>query len=298
MSNATASHPRLLLKEALATRSRRNPRYSLRAFAQAMGISHTVLSLFLTGKRPLSRKAAEKAADFLGLDPTDRARFIANRAGAALDETQYDILTHDSFEVLSDPQSLSILSLLEIPGERFEPTWIARRLGISQTQAKLAIERLQRLGLVTHRDDGTWKQSRRPIRVTKNLSTPATRRFHQELLTLATERLETTPVELRDYSSITFALDPALVPYALERIRDFRRALCEELESMGKPQEVYHLSVQLFPTSQSPKTNTADRSTVSGNQHRDRPEAASECQPASSAAKGRQRMRRRPGAGF
>ena len=44
-------------------------------------------------------------------------------------------------------------------------------------------------------------------------------------------------------------MDPALLPYAKEKIRRFRKNLCAELEDAGNPKAVYTLSVQLFPMS-------------------------------------------------
>jgi hypothetical protein len=61
--------------------------------------------------------------------------------------------------------------------------------------------------------------------------------------------MENDPMPLRDLSSTTFAMDPKQVGHALKRIREFRRELSRELEEFGNPQEVYNLTVQLFPSS-------------------------------------------------
>src|SRR4029077_7937852 len=78
-SDSEISNPRLLLQAELSRRIERNPRYSMRRFSQALGVSHTVLSLVLSGKRPLSKKAAAKVSDFLGFDPAQRESLLANR---------------------------------------------------------------------------------------------------------------------------------------------------------------------------------------------------------------------------
>jgi hypothetical protein len=44
-------------------------------------------------------------------------------------------------------------------------------------------------------------------------------------------------------------MNPKNVPYAIERIRAFRRQLTDELEVMDESEEVYNLTVQLFPSS-------------------------------------------------
>jgi uncharacterized protein (TIGR02147 family) len=241
--------PRAILKAELEKRCARNPRYSLRAFARALGVSHTVLSLVLSGKRPMPPKSGQKMAESLGLGPDERERFLSREtAKAETGSAQSQRLELDKFEVIADWHHYAILSLLEIRGARFEAAWISSRLGISEMQAQLAMERLCRLELV-HKVRGKWKQSGLPLRVENTVSTPATRRCHRGLLEKALESLENDPMEARDFSAITFAMNAKNVTYALKRIRDFRRQLSEELERMGAPTEVYELAVQLFPVS-------------------------------------------------
>ena len=61
--------------------------------------------------------------------------------------------------------------------------------------------------------------------------------------------LEQDSFEIRDHSSTTMAIDPALIPYARQRIREFRRELTEELEGKGNRSEIYNLTVQIYPVS-------------------------------------------------
>jgi uncharacterized protein (TIGR02147 family) len=242
--------PEQLLKQALKERCAKNPQYSIRAFARASGISHTVLSLVLSGKRRLSKKATIKLADYLGLDPKDRKALIQKRNGPTADD--YQTLSLDAFEVISDWYHYAILSLLEIPGAQFEPRWIAKQLGIQVLNAKLAIERLQRLGLVEEVSTGVWKQSGKPLKVENTISTVATRNFHKQLLARAAESIDKDPIPVRDFASMTFALDPSQVEYARQRIRDFRRQLVADLEVKGTPSTVYNFTMQLYPVTPIP----------------------------------------------
>ena len=257
-------NPRLLLQTELTRRIQHNPRYSMRRFAQALGISHTVLSLVLSGKRPLSKKAVAQVSDFFGMGPTERARLLAHRysdgekgrSGTAVaDERRVhlDVASHqmtlDTFSVISDWYHFAILSLLEIPQAKFEARWMAGKLGISEIEAKDAIERLQRLGLVEKDNQGKWKQAGTPIRFDNQDSTAATRKYYRQLLSRALESLEHDPAETRDFTSMTLAIDPKDLGLAREKIRAFRRSLTRELESRGKPKQVYNLNIQIFPLS-------------------------------------------------
>ena len=237
--------PQSLLRAALAERCEKNPQYSIRAFARASGISHTVLSLVLSGKRRLSKQATTKLADYLGLDPRHRQALLQSREGSAADH--FETLPLDSFEVISDWYHYAILSLLELPQAQFEARSISKQLGIPILNAKLAMERLQRLSLVEEIAPGQWRQSGKPLKVENTVSTAATKRFHKQLLERAAVSIDKDPIAVRDFSSMTFVLDPAQVEYARKRIRDFRRQLIGELENKGKPSAVFNFTLQLYP---------------------------------------------------
>ncbi|WP_413291507.1 TIGR02147 family protein [Bdellovibrio sp. HCB337] len=237
--------PTELLRKTLADRCAKNPQYSVRAFARATGISHTVLSLVLSGKRPLSKKAALKLADHLELGPKQRLALMAAKKKIEADD--YQTLSLDSFEVISEWYHYAILSLLELPEAVFEAKWISQRLGINPLNAKLAMERLQRLSLVEQGDDGKWRQSGKPLKIDNAISTVATKKFHKQLLQLAADSIDRDPISVRDVSSMTFTLDPSQMEYARQRIRDFRRELVAELEIKGSPSSVYNFTLQLCP---------------------------------------------------
>ncbi len=237
--------PQQILRAALAERCAKNPQYSIRAFARASGISHTVLSLVLSGKRRLSKQAVAKLADYLGLDPRHRQAVIQSRKGPTAEA--FETLPLDTFEVIADWYHYAILSLLELPGAQFKARWISKQLGIPFLNSKLALERLQRLNLVEEVSPGQWRQSGKPLKVDNTISTAATKRFHKQLLERASQSIDKDPIPVRDFSSMTFAFDPSQMEYARQRIRDFRRQLVSELESKGAPSAVFHFTMQLYP---------------------------------------------------
>lgn len=240
-----------LLRDELSRRTAKNSRYSLRSFAKSLGLSHTTLSLTLSGKRPLSRKAALQIADRLCLEPDLAAAFVGaspspRQQGA---QTNFQTIELDTFQLISDWVHYAILSLLEIEGSRFEAKWIAKRLGTGEAGVKMAMDRLVSMGLVTE-EGGRWKQTALPIKVDNKISTAATRRFQRQLMEKAMESLENDPVEHRDFTSMTLSFDPRHLPYAKERIKQFRRELTAELESRGTPKEVYNMTFQVYPLTQ------------------------------------------------
>jgi len=65
-----------ILKEHLTRRMSMNPRYSLRAFANALGLEPSKLSEVMSGKKGLSADRAEKVCEKLRLQGLDRDLFI------------------------------------------------------------------------------------------------------------------------------------------------------------------------------------------------------------------------------
>ncbi len=61
--------------------------------------------------------------------------------------------------------------------------------------------------------------------------------------------LKQVPLEKREYTSITMAIDPKNIPRARRLIDRFQDKVVAILES-GEPTEVYNMNVQLFPLTQ------------------------------------------------
>src|SRR5262249_6676984 len=66
-----------ILRELLARKTSRNPSYSLRAFARDLRVSHTYLSLVMSGKKTLAPKRAILFPRLLGLDSREEEAFLA-----------------------------------------------------------------------------------------------------------------------------------------------------------------------------------------------------------------------------
>ncbi|MBI1859650.1 MAG: TIGR02147 family protein [Deltaproteobacteria bacterium] len=241
---------REILDGVLRRRVRKNPGYSLRSLARSLGVSHSLLSLVLAGKRPVSRKLARRLVSEMTLSPEENRTILEDlHNGSARGQhtpSVYRDLSLDQFSVVSEWYHFAILSLLELPGARFNPLWIARQLKITPDQARTAMRRLTRMGFVA-KVNGQWRQCTPPLKLDNKISTLATRRYHRQILEKAITSLETDSLEVRDVSGFVFAMNPEAIPYAVERIRQFRRDLGEELEKMGTATAVYHLAVQLFP---------------------------------------------------
>lgn len=249
---------RLWLVKELADRKLRNPAYSLRSFSKHLGISAAGLSQVLSGKRPLSHKAALKIVDRCAMSPDQAQGFLASALGKSWSETlqrmdvllpgQFEELELESFRAISDWQHYAILGLSATNDNRSDEAWIAAQLGITRKQAREAFARLLKLGLIARRGKRFYR-CRTQLTVPTQGWEPALQKYHQQNLRKAEEALSSQAANLEMFSAITMAVDESQLPKAREIIRQFRRRLCRLLES-GNQERVYTLAVQLFPLSQ------------------------------------------------
>ena len=253
-----------ILRDLLAKKMTKNPGYSMRAFARNLGVSHTYLSLVLSGKKPLSMKKIVHFSHILGLDErhTDlfmkagareaRTKVLAGAGKSSFrsqkTEENYFEAEDDQFSVLAEWYHLPILDLTFLKGFDSDPKWIAKKLGISVEQVKSAIERLKRMRLLKE-VDGKLVKTKEKLLVHPKNDVKARRTYYQKMMQKAWENLESNverDVQLRDMSALTVPIDPALIPAVKEKIKKFTMSLWKFMRS-GENIELFQLNVQLFP---------------------------------------------------
>lgn len=108
----------LLLSE-LARRQAKNPRYSLRRFAVALGVDHSTLSRLLRSRGPVASRSIRALAVPLRLSKAEQQRYCAEEAAAAvLDAARDPSLPKSSRHLASklgislDAVNISLQSLL------------------------------------------------------------------------------------------------------------------------------------------------------------------------------------------
>lgn len=254
---------RSFLKSEYERRSVRNPLYSLRAFARDLTIAPSRLSEIFNQKSGLSRKTAEKLAFTMGFNPYEKEIFCTlvesqharshtrkEIAKQKLEKLQTDIkfedLSMDTFRVISDWYHLAIVELTYLKNFQSHPAWIAKKLGIPHTQAKIAIERLKKLNLLTETKQGKLRAKNEFNASPNGIPSGAIKKSHQQLLEKALSALYGQPVEERDFSAMILSLDKRKLNEAKKWIKDFRRKFCKQTNSAPHRNGLYCLSIQFF----------------------------------------------------
>lgn len=265
------------IREELAQRCSKNPRYSLRSFARSLQLDPGALSRILSGKQIPSPTVAKKMLSLLDLKIEEQLKFMESLGDAhrarnlermspvfkkKLETRQIQgqarELSPDLFRVISDWYHYAILELTFVQGFQSEPKWIATQLGISETEAMLAVKRLKDLELLT---ESKSRESRGRLvksdewvtTADKTQTSSALKRRQKQIFEKAAISIDEDPVESRNFTAITLSTDPAKIPVAKARIQEFSRELCRYLES-GKRLRVYEFACLLFPLQLSVQT--------------------------------------------
>jgi len=244
----TTSDFRILLQNELAARCTSNPRYSLRAFAKHLGVGSSDLSKFIRRKRQLSETTLLRLANRLGLAPEKTEHYRQALSGVKTKSSEYHQVSMDQFHLVSDWYHFAILELIKVKGFRPEPAWVAHRLGISVSEVNIAVQRLMRLGYLEISARGKWLDKvGSTSTVNMEYTTLAKRLLQKQILEKAMQALEEVEFERRDQSAILMAVNSKNLPAARALAAKFRRDLSALLEKGNRKDQIYYLTVSLFP---------------------------------------------------
>ena len=243
---------RLWLQQEYSQRSRKNPRYSIRAFAKVLAMDPSSVSQIISGKRRVSAKILQRLCDRLSVAPLVRAELFKSIKTPSDEAAQaapaYTQLAADAFAIISDWYHCAILELTFCEEFESSPKWIAQKLGISVTDSKIALDRLLRLELLEIENGRLVKSETFLTNYSEGFTAPALKELQRQLLHKALHAIDHIEQPKKDITSMTMAIDPAKLPAAKNRIKKFRRELCAFLEN-GRRTVVYNLGIQLFPLS-------------------------------------------------
>jgi uncharacterized protein (TIGR02147 family) len=252
------------IRKELSNRIEKNSRYSLRAFAAALKVNVGTLSQVLAGKRELTFKMAQEIMPKLSLTPMEESRFMESLIKATkkrgLQRVHPDLkkmilqperlkpteLTLDVFHVIADWYHYAILDLPYLKDFKSDANWIAKRLGISLTEATMAIQRLCSLELMEWKNGKLIKTNGALTTADKSVTTSALKKRQKQILQKSIESLEKDSIEIRNHSAMTMAICSHKIPEAKKRIEAFLLEMSSFLED-GEQDRMYEMTINLFP---------------------------------------------------
>lgn len=240
---------RLFLQQEFIKRCKKNPRYSLRAFAKTLSIQPSPLSAILRGKRPITAKMKTRLGLTLGLSLEELKEYDSS-SSARKQQNEFQQLTIDNYAIISDWYHYAILELIRVKSFKSNVNYISKALNISETEVQIAIERLQRVGLLEIKKNGKFIDTTAnglATNIHQDLTSSASKKLQKQILEKAIMALLELPTSVRSQTSMTMAINPIDLPEAKKRIQEFRRDMCAFFEKNKNPTQVYNLGVSLYP---------------------------------------------------
>ena len=251
---------REMLKRLLDERKARNQRFSLRAFAQKIGLSHSTLSQVFKGERNLSLQTAKRIATTLKLSNEDKELFLLGVELANADEEEKKIiegkiLTLERFrtsstmdtgttQFLTDWLRFAIFSMAQMNWQEFSADYVSRMLKVPLADVEREIAGMIEKGVLTKDGRGKMSGDRQwfnPQSVEEIL------RLHREFLRRHGEAfIHDDDSNLISWSeAMPIALDQ--IPEAEEITRDYIRRMTGLIDKnrmrKGELKELYVLTV-------------------------------------------------------
>lgn len=246
------------LAEEFSVRMKRNPRFSMRAFALLLKMDSSTISQIMNGKRKISHKLISRITDILGATPEQKKLLInftkknskKNNSKILDPEPLSDFfhISQDMMAVISEWHHYALLELTFIQDFQSKAAWIGRKLGLSAAQAQLAINRLLRLGLLQEKNGVLVKSKKFTTNFKSGETSDLLRQFQKQVIKKALDAIDDAHPDEKDITAMTMAIDETKLPDARELIKKFRRNLSQYLEK-GTPTRVYNLAIQLYPLS-------------------------------------------------
>lgn len=242
------------LKEAFSEKQRVNAHYSMRAFSRDLEIDSSSLGKIMRGERAFPLKKASTIIKKLKLSPIEEQLFnqSVGKKQASLEEIIVEedkrfLLDESYYKVISEWEHYAVLELFELDGFEVSLASIASKLDLTSNRAEVVVHNLLESGLLK-KEGSSFIKVNEGIKTTEDVVSKALQVSHQETLDLGKEKLEDVDVHLRDFSSVTVAIDVEQVQEAKKIIRDFRQKM-STLFQTGNKTEVYNLAIQLYPLS-------------------------------------------------
>lgn len=262
------------LKWVFAKKQKRNPKFSIRAWAKRLGFkNNSPLSLMLAGKRSIPRKYVLPMAEDLNLSVGESQYFSAlvelsyaktyrnrmhllNRLHILRPRPKLIKTEIEPFEFYEDPLNGIIVEMTYLKDFQPDTEWIQKKLrfAVPLAQIKSTVQRLFNLGFLRIGDQGQWIVVSENVVHTTYVKHRAVHAFHRNTQTLishvifdADQPVKDLPQE-REIQSYSLRIERVSIPKVKEIIWDCVNRIINETSCVpGKADEVYQFNLQFVP---------------------------------------------------
>ena len=242
--------------------------FTWREFASLAGfVSPTYLKLVCDGGTRLSKPGIAKVARAMGLEGFDYTYFgllvkfgnakSAAEKEAALRELEQEarlnkirIVDAEAFHYYETPACPIVRELAPImPGAAPGEIAASIRNKTSALDVQDALQFLVKAGFLVKTGKGTYEQTEKSVKGSKEAIPLAIRSMNREMAGLAMQSIDTDSPEERNITGVTMGIDEAAYTRIVETISDCRKKIIDIARECENINQVYRVNLQLFPLS-------------------------------------------------
>lgn len=240
------------LKTEFERRKAVNKRYSLRKYAQDLGLQAPTLSHVIRGNRPLPWRYLKSVARSLKLEGSSYRQFMRSVNNRVLLTPRLSTVgfTEDHklndklhAEILEDWEHYALLAYLDTKAKQ-DLQIIANRFDLPVSRVEKVLNNLAKAGLIVKKNN-RLVSSKAALQTSEDIVSMTLRKAHLQEMELVKKKIDLDPL-IRDISSITFPGNASKIKLAKRLIRDFRKKINFLMED-EKQEDVYMLAIQLVP---------------------------------------------------
>ncbi len=244
---------------------KRTSAFTWREFAKLAGfVSPTYLKLVCDGKTSLSKPGVAKVTGAMNLQGFEADYF---KAMVGFGNARKDSEKTRAFEEMEKIARANRVRVIDSETDHYygsslnpilrelaplmpgaKPNEMAAKINgvVSAFQVREALRFLTRAGLLEE-SDGTFRQTSKKVKGSKEAVPLAMRRMHREMANLAVESIDALGVEERNVSGVTMGVDEETYARIVEEINACRKKVVEIANEARHVNRVYRVNFQLFP---------------------------------------------------
>jgi uncharacterized protein (TIGR02147 family) len=234
-----------LLNQIYEEKKKVNPRFSIRSFARLIEVDQSLLTKVLKGQRSLSSENARRCLEILKADQVA----VKLNPIKKIKKINFQKLNDSMFEMISDWEYFAVLEMFHLKDVTISEDFVSQKMGLTLERATQILKILLDTNFIKRSQnsyilssgDTSWAPgiNERTSEAKKNLQ--------KKLLQKSIASLDADPLEIRDHSSVTLAIKKSELPLLKTTLKDVRRQLTEMFQKSGDFDEVYQITISLFP---------------------------------------------------
>lgn len=245
---------------------KRSSYFTWRKFAELAGfVSPTYLKLVCDGKTHLSKPGIAKAARAMGLEGFDFTYFaLLVKFGnaktdaekeAALKELEREarlnkirVVDADAFRYYENPACPIVRELAPLmPGATFGEMAAKMKCGVTALEVREILHFLVKADLLKKNDDGTYEQTEKSVKGSKEAIPLAIRTLNRKMGEYAVRSIIRDSVDERNFSGVMMGVDKPTYERIVNEINAFRKKIVSIANECQNIDQVYQMNLQMFP---------------------------------------------------